>query len=254
MLIINSFERGSFIIRLFFIVLGMCVQQKFVEAGDLGVGITGIWYQPPLKDAKNENVVWPFLYYEGERFSVDFQRISYRLISDNNFDITALGQLRLQGYQPDDSGALAGMEAREPTIEAGVSASYLDKSGALSVVAVTDVGDVYNGQEVDLFYSFFIFSRHWLFEPSFGVRWLSADLVDYYYGVRISEARPGRPAYQGQSTLNMFTNLSLTYSLTPRWYVFGDANYTYLGSNIRQNSIIERNYEVTAILGLIYIF
>ena len=236
------------------IVTGLFTQQANVEAGEWGLGVAGVRYQPPLKGANSESAMLPYIYYEGNRLSVDFQQISYRLIAGENFEFSVLGQLRLQGYDPGNNIALAGMEKREPSIDAGFSATFSKDWGALGIVAVTDVDDVHNGQEVDLFYSFPIPGRRWLLEPVLGVSWLSQDLVDYYYGVRASEAQPGRPEYQGHSALNIFTEISLTYELTTHWFAFGGANYTFLDDSIRNNSIIESNHELTSFLGLVYVF
>jgi len=235
-------------------VTGLFIQQTDVEAGEWGLGVAGVGYQPPLIGANSENAMLPYIYYEGDRLSVDFQQISYRLIAAENFEFSVLGQLRLQGYDPDNNIALAGMEKREPSIDAGFSATLSKDWGALGIVAVTDIGDVYNGQEVGLFYSFPIPGNRWLLEPVLGVSWLSEDLVDYYYGVSASEARPGRPEYQGHSALNIFTEISLTYELTTHWFAFGGANYAFLDDSIQDNSIIESNHELTSFLGLVYVF
>jgi len=103
-------------------------------------------------------------------------------------------------------------------------------------------------------YSLPVTGRAWVFEPSLGVGWQSRDLVDYYYGVRGVETRPGRPAYSGGATSNAFAKLSLSYMLTSGWSVYGGGEYTYLGKNISDSPIVERRYETGVFLGLTYEF
>jgi len=250
----STFVSGRMIWQCFLFATGLSMQCANVEAGEWGLGMTGVWYQPPMIAASSESTLLPYIYYEGERLSVDFQQISYTLVADANIELTVLGRLRLQGYNPDNNIALAGMKKRKPSFDAGFSATLSKDWGTLGMVAVTDVGNVHNGQEVDLYVSFFVPRKRWLFEPVLGVSWLSQDLVDYYYGVFEFEARPGRPQYQGHSGFNFFTELSLTYSLTNHWFAFGGANYTFLGSNIQDSPIVEHKHELTSYLGLLYVF
>ena len=125
---------GRVIWQFVLVVTGLFIQQADVEAGEWGLGVAGVRYQPPLIGANSESAMLPYIYYEGDRLSVDFQQISYRLIAAENFEFSVLGQLRLQGYNPGNNMALSGMEKREPSIDAGFSATLSKDWGALGIV------------------------------------------------------------------------------------------------------------------------
>jgi len=224
------------------------------RAGEWGVGIGLTAYQPPIEGVDTIVFPLPFIYYEGERLSLNIGSASYRLINKESFQFAALGQLRLQQYDPDDSDALEGMDKRDISIDVGGSASLVGSWGVASLTAITDASDNHNGQEVSLAYSAPFFGREWLLKPTLGVRWQSDDLVDYYYGVRSSEARPNRPAYQGKSAFSSFAGVEVAYMLTPHWALFGDATYAYLGKDIRDSPIVGQSYEASGSLGFLYEF
>ena len=225
------------------------------RADEWGVGLVTQSYQATTIGADRvETGVLPFLYYKGNHLAVDFKEISYKLIKYDYFEIAALGQVRFQSYDPDNTSALEGMDERYPAFDAGVRLAYGGQQGAVSLSAVTDVSDHHNGQEIRATYGFTYRKKRWAFEPSLGLSWLSEDLVDYYYGVRSSEALPDRPAYTGNAATNVFTGLTASFKIARNVFAFSGAEYRYLGENIRKSLIIEKDFEVEAFAGLLYRF
>jgi len=224
------------------------------QAGNWGVGMGLTAYQPPIEGVDTTFYPLPFIYYEGERLSLNLGSVSYRLINTESFQFAVLGQARFQQYDPDDSDALKGMDKRDISIDVGGSATLVDSWGIAALTIVTDASDKHNGQEVSLAYSVPFFGKEWLLKPTLGVRWQSDDLVDYYYGVRSSEARQNRPTYQGNSAFSSFAGLEVAYMLTRHWILFGDATYAYLGKDIRDSPIVGQSYEASGSLGFLYEF
>lgn len=223
------------------------------QAGEWGIGMVGGWYDSPVDTVSREEGVIPFISYEGERVSVDFQQVSYRLLQYDDFELKTLARIRFQGADY-SSSTLQGMQDRKPSLDVGFSASMGSEWGILTTAVVTDAIGKHEGHEVIASYSVPIQLERLVIVPTVGVKWLSRNLVDYYYGVRSNEARPGRPTYQGLATYNTFSELSVTYLLTPHWSLLAGASVTHLGNNIRNSPIIKRDYESGGYLGFMYAF
>lgn len=151
------------------------------------------------------------------------------------------------GYDPDDYDGLAGMDKRHTSAELGLNASWRTRPMTVSLGYFTDVSDNSNGDSAMLGLSHpFRLSDTWSLTPSVGAEWLSTEVVDYYYGVRPSEVVPNRPAYQGQSSVNLRVALMAHYKLARAWSLFGGASITHLGNGIT-DSPISIHDNVTAI-------
>lgn len=117
-----------------------------------------------------------------------------------------------------------------------------------------DLTGTHEGYELSAAYQFPYQAGRWTLVPTLGLNWRSKKLVDYYYGVRVGEARDGRPGYSGRSTTNVFAGLTLDYELTSHLHILGGAQSTYLGNGIRMSPIVERNYEANVFSALLYRF
>jgi len=108
------------------------------------------------------------------------------------------------------------------------------------------------GQELEFSYTI-LFSLHGFdFIPSAGMRWKSQDLVDYYYGVRPREAQAGRPAYEGENSLDPFVRLAVRRKLTERWSLLAAAQYEWLDDEIRSSPIVDADYDASFMIGMLY--
>lgn len=142
------------------------------------------------------------------------------------------------GYDPEEIEGLAGMDERDTSAEAGVNAIWRTRPVTVSFGVYTDVSDKSNGNSAQFGLSRpFRLSERWSLIPSLGAEWLSTEVVDYYYGVKPSEAIPNRPAYTGRSSVNIRAALMTHYKLTPAWSLFGGASVTHLGSGITDSPI-----------------
>lgn len=91
-------------------------------------------------------------------------------------------------------------------------------------------------------------------EPHVGAEWLSSKYVDYYYGVRSSEVRAGRPAYSGTSTYDMSAGARFDYRFTRQQSVTLDVGAKHLGSSITDSPIVGKRFIPEARFGYLYQF
>ena len=91
-------------------------------------------------------------------------------------------------------------------------------------------------------------------EPHVGMEWLSGKFVDYYYGVKPSEARAGRPAYHGKATWNVSVGSRVGYKLTEHQTVMLDVGVSHLGSGITDSPLVGKRFVPEAMIGYLYQF
>jgi outer membrane protein len=194
----------------------------------------------------------PVVAYEGERLYVRSAIVGYRLISENGLMIGPQVQPRVEGYSADDSPSLRGMRDRNWSVDGGVNIEAATPVGLLGVSIVTDLLGRNCGQEVEFRYLVMLPVHGFHLIPSGGVKWESENLVNYYYGVKPNEARPGRPAYEGEPVFDPFLRLVIRRKLTKRWSVFSDARYEWLASGITNSPIVSKDYQFTITAGVLY--
>jgi outer membrane protein len=194
----------------------------------------------------------PVVAYEGERLYVRSAIVGYRIISENGLMIGPQVQPRIEGFKEDDSRFLEGMQDRNWSVDGGVNIEAATPVGLFGTSIVTDLLGRSRGQEVEFRYliMFPLLGFHLI--PSGGVRWKSDNLVDYYYGVRPSEARPDRPAYEGHQAFDPFLRLVVRHNLTKHWSLFSDAQYEWLASEITNSPIVSKDYQLSVTTGVLY--
>lgn len=235
-------------------LMGLTLISSDCSAGEWGLGIGVAAQSPPQQGIDTQVVVLPFPSYEGEHLSLGFGTIGYALTSSERFRFAVEGQLRFDGYDPDESQALAGLEERDATLDAGFSFTAMNDWGIASFKVMADALGVHKGYEISASYQYPMQFKHWTLIPSIGLNFPSAELVEYYYGVRPTEVIDGRPAYSGKSVVNVTVGLSVMYALASNWEIVGGAEYTRLGEGITDSPIIAEDSEVIAYTALVYRF
>lgn len=154
------------------------------------------------------------------------------------------------GWNPDDDPLLQGMASRDNSADGYVNALFRSPVVNVSAVFYHDLGNVSNGNAATLRLSHnFWINRITRITPSIGIEWLSSRLVDFYYGVRPSEARTDRPAYQGRESVDISAGVTGGYHLTRRWSLLGGVYARRFGSGIHDSPIVTRSVNTLAFFG-----
>lgn len=120
------------------------------------------------------------------------------------------------GYADSDASALAGMDRRKGSLWLGPAIDWRLDPALISLQVTGDASGHSNGQQAKLTIATRYRTGRWTMVPKLGLDWQSADYVDYYYGVKPSEALANRPAYSGASTTNLEASIQLGYKLTTK--------------------------------------
>lgn len=209
----------------------------------------------PYRDLDEGNYVVPLVRFEGERAYLRGLRGGWRLYNQGGFEVAAIAQARLDGFDADDSDFLTGMQDRRPSIDVGMSADWRVKGiGNFEAAVVVDALDRSGGSEVSLGWNGLVRAGQWFVIPGVSGRWQDASLVDYYYGVRADEALPGRPAYRPGAAFKPEVSVLLNRSFGSkrRWSFFARAAHEWLPSNITDSPIVQGDGNTSIFVGLGY--
>lgn len=191
--------------------------------------------------------------YEGRHLSVFGARIDYKLPSYGPLQFRLRARYANDGYEAKDSPYLAGMEERKGGLWLGGAAIW--RSGAMSVASELTVatGDA-EGKRFKLELNREFRTGALTITPRIGAEWYDKDYVDYYYGVRASEARPDRRAYRGDSSQAIEAGVRFGYAYQRHHNFFIDVSAKSLGSQIKDSPLVERSTESSVKLGYLYAF
>lgn len=190
----------------------------------------------------NDNAAVPMVEYENEYFKLGVPSVEVKLpwLSDDNISFGVTVDLfgAEGGYKASDAPILRGMAERKSGLWAGAVMEWKNEVVDLSFKALRDVGGDSKGSSFEIAASrnFFVGER-FMISPSLTATRLDAKTVDYYYGVRASEATAGRAAYTGSATVNLKAGVNFGYMLTDNQMLMLDISATKLGSGIADSPI-----------------
>jgi len=127
---------------------------------------------------------------------------------------------------------------RDYAAEAGVELLSDGRWGFLQVNAFHDISGTHNGYELDIDYGIGFRAGRWYLRPSCGLSYKSADLNDYYWGVRPSEASEALPAYEAGAGINTRARLSANYYFSRIWMLALSAEYERLNDEAAGSPIV----------------
>ncbi len=231
-------------------------QDKTLEGAEpsMFVGGGALFTSVPYRGVSTRGYPVPLCGYEGERLYLRGLTGGYPLFKSDGWSIGPVLKPRLEGYRSDDSSALRGMETRSFSIDAGVGVQAVTSVGMFSLSWVTDILGRQRGFETEFAYTLWFPWKGFDFIPSVGVRCKSGDLANYYYGVKDDETLSDRPFYKAGSAIDPFVRVAVKRELIGDFSFLGALEYEWLDSAIRDSPIVDRSYNASFVLGLLYTF
>jgi outer membrane protein len=231
------------------------------EASAWGLGLAVISTQKAYKGTDREARVLPMISYENQYVKLSGPNLELKLpgleLSDSqrlNFGVVAK-LFGPGGYEASDSPALAGMAERKSGVWAGAKVEWENDLADVKLELLGDASGKSKGQRVLLG-----LERKWMLSPSLmlipqvGVEWVDKKYVDYYYGVRASEATAGRAAYVGNGAVNAEISLASIYRFDKHHSMMLNVGVKSLGKEIKDSPIVDRSIESRVMLGYKYSF
>jgi outer membrane protein len=200
----------------------------------------------------------PFVLYENGPLEIRGANgidATFRFFRTDTFTASLAGSLEMDGgYDPADSKFLTGMDTLGTLFSTGMVFEKVFSGWEAGLEIMQDISGEHNGQEAEL-----SFGRSWSFggfewRPELNATWLSKKTVDYFYGVSHREALPDRPAYSPGSSYEFGVELMIQRPLFGNFSVVGILEATSLGKEIKDSPLVDRDYELWSVFGIMYTF
>lgn len=218
-----------------------------------GIGVLGLSQTEVYEDAGSETLAYPLIEFEYKQFEWDKTRFLYKAFESDGFELNPLISLEFDGYEEGDSDVLDGMGDKGPAIHAGfeyeIELGFLELGGDVrqDVSGESDglIAEIALGLDAPV-------GDKWFFGAEVGVEYQSDKYADYYYGVDRGESLPGRPAYEVDSALNPFVELSAEYRINDSWTIGVQAEYLEFDSEISDSPIVGEDDQLEILIGVKY--
>lgn len=252
----SSSIKSGVILLSFAVALPLHAGEQAGEQGGFSAAVGGTSFKSEYKGYKDTSGAFVFGQYQGDGWSVGLGGLNYRLLGtdDSPLSISATLTSVNGGFDSGDSDFFKGMSDRDRSIDLGLSAEYQLGAGQLNASILGDVSSTHKGFVMDLSYSQGFELGSVFFEPQVGMEFLSSNYTDYYYGVRSSEATASRAAYNADSAVNPYVGYNVVYPINKSVQLIHNANYTWLSSEIKDSSLVDRNSRWSTSVGINYRF
>ncbi len=226
------------------------------DGPQFGLGVGASFKRSPYKGIDNDNVYLPLVSYEGRYVRLFGNVLDVKLPPVGMFDFSIRGKVGLgEGYKASKSAYLSGMASRNGSIYLGGATTMHAGFADLSVDYLKDVSGNSKGSQLKLgIERSFIFERRYQLTPHASVTRLDAKYVDYYFGVKPSEATTERPQYLGKPTTDTEIGVRFVSLITLQQRLILDVTDTHWGSGVADSPLVDRKTTPGALLGYIYSF
>jgi outer membrane protein len=226
--------------------------------GELRVGLGVAAGSGVYKGEGSEVNPAPFFNYENGPLEIlghDSIDLTFKFYRGGVFSIGLIGSLSLdEGYDADDSDFLKGMDELETLYSAGLEFEGNYAGWAANLEILQDISGEHDGQEVELSLGYQWMVAGFEVRPGLSLTWMSQDTVDYLYGVSAKEARADRPAYSPDADFEIGAELMIQRALFGNFSAVGLVEVSTFGSEIADSPLVEEDYEVGGVLGVMYRF
>lgn len=219
-----------------------------------GIGAMVGSERKPYRGFDNKVEALPFFLYENRWLRLAGPALDLKLPSPNSLSLGLRLRYSGEGYEAEDSPYLLGMSERKASFWAGGTASWRTNWATVSAELLGDASRESNGTRMSVGIQRSFSSGSLEFTPRLAAHYLDKKFVDYYYGVRSSEAAAARPFHAGKSTTNLEAGLRIGYALAPRHRLSLDLSTTRLGSGIKDSPLVDRSSQDNVRAGYVYLF
>lgn len=226
-------------------------------AGQWTLGLGAIGMEEIYHGQDKNHTLFPVIAYETENFSISGEGAFYQFYGNENSPLSLYAGLGISGnsYDSDDATILEGMKTRHDGVDLGIGGEFDLGMASLSAAIAGDVSGHHDGFQMNLgLESNFPVNRYLIVAPSIEVEALSKDYVDYYFGVKDSEATAARSAYKGKDTVNTSASLGFIIPITEEWRIVNQLTYTWLGDGISDSPLIKRDNVFSGMIMTTYTF
>ncbi len=227
---------------------------SIAEEDDNYIGAGLMMRDKPYTDVETSSMPVPIVYFHKDKWFVEGVKAGFEFWKYEDLKLRGFIAPRLMGYEEEDSLTLHGMDDREMSLDAGFELKWLLQNMCdIELIAsmAFDTLSVYEGQEAKIAAQKEIKGEIFVLKPSIGLKWQSEDLVNYYYGVKASEAVAGRPEYLPDQDYNYFANVDFYIGISKDLVLITSFGYEYLGNEIDDSPIVDDRSIMSGVVGIV---
>jgi len=221
------------------------------DQGVLLLGVGALVNKNPYEDMENESTLIPFVSYKTETYQIGIDGASYRVSESEKYEISILGELRFDSYDPDELDRFDSID-RDSTIEAGLSVKRKFDNYYLSVKALKDVLDEHDGHfarfDAGVSYGLGRGKLEW----SVGAVYRSEDLNLYLFGVAPGEATPTLDAFATDSGWSTVAEVSYLRSISSDSFLRTSLSIESLDSDVRDSPRVNSSTDATLLVVMVW--
>ncbi len=231
------------------------VEIPIETTGGAGLGLATRFEGSLYRDGRRRNDLVPLYVYEGKRVFLEAYRIGLKLQETSSQRLDVFLGYRFEGFPYDRIPAsLTGMANRGPGVDLGVSYRYQGEWGTVFGEMLHDAAGGSNGTEMRIGYRHEWSLGKLLLRPQIAYSIRNANLNNFYYGVRPSEATATRPAYMPGGGINSEFGVAASYRLSERWRLLGGVSATRWSQVVRNSPIVDNRLQLAGLVGIAYDF
>ncbi|MGR4069788.1 MipA/OmpV family protein [Billgrantia sp. C5P2] len=225
-----------------------------------GLGLGAMSEQEPYTGIDRDNQLLPLLEVENRYIHLFGPQIEFKLpslyISDSQaLDFGIVVQYDGSGYEEGDADILDGMSERKDGFWAGGKVEWDNDFVEVGAEWLADVSGNSKGQRINVgLERTWHFGDHFLLTPHVGASWQDDKTIDYYFGVRDDEVRIDRPAYAGESAIDVEAGVRGAYMFDKHHSVLMGVEVTRLADEIKDSPLVDRSTTNSVFLGYVYRF
>lgn len=226
--------------------------------GELSIGLAVFAEKGIYKDVDTEIQPALFVQYENGPFEImttDAIDATYEFFDSRLLSIALNGSVRIgEGYDPDDSSFLRGMDELDTLFYAGMEFKKQFAGWEVGLEILQDVTGEHDGQEIELALEYQWNAGGFEFRPSVSLTWMSKKTVDYFYGVSSKEVNPDRKAYSPGSSYEIGAEFMIQRPIFGNYTIVGILGISTYGGDIKDSPIVDEDYSAEVGFGIMYTF
>lgn len=218
----------------------------------LGAGVAVV--EKPYRDFETDTIGLPVVSYENKWISASIPTFDVKLYEPGALSFRLRARYAGDGYEADDSPVLAGMEDRKASLWAGAAVIWKTEYANVTGEFLADAMGKSKGTRARLQVDRRFAAGKFGFTPRLAAEWVDDKYVDYYYGVRQSEATATRAFYEGKATTNIHAGLRVDYTPARHHMLFLDLGASRFGSTVKDSPLVDKPNQTSIALGYVYRF
>lgn len=218
------------------------------------LGLGAVTSQSIYAGMDDQTDLVPLINLEYGQFYMREMEAGYQVIENRNFKIyTAVAGDTLTGKR-EDSSRLKDMGDVDSGVNLKLGGELYTSFGILGSSIAQDISDEHDGSELSFSLVIPVKAAGIPLRYTAYVNWMSEDLVNHYFGVSQSDAKPGRAAYNSDAGWRYGIQVMSEYPLTKQLSLTGGVTAEWYSDEISNSSIVEDDRKLSAIAGLKYTF